>query len=124
MQALFHDYEIITIHNVVSKLCLQKVTYIQLKLLQDRFHDSVIITAHILRSYFPNFPILSVFLKIYFLFCTFFVPFCVVFPIMVVCVRAANSGSIRESAGTLRPMRRKCCVLVDKGKQTEIPNEY
>ena len=43
---------------------------------------------------------------------------------MVVCVRAANSGSIRESAGTLRPMRRKCCVLVDKGKQTQILNEY
>ena len=35
-------------------------------------------------------------------------------------MRAANSGSIRESAGALRPMRRKCCVLVDKGKQTEI----
>ena len=37
-------------------------------------------------------------------------------------MRAANSGSIRESAGALRPMRRKCCVLVDKGKQTEILN--
>ena len=34
-----------------------------------------------------------------------------------VCVRAANSGSIRESAGALRPMRRKCCVLVDKGNK-------
>ena len=38
------------------------------------------------------------------------------------CVPVANSGGIRESAGALRPMRRKCCVLVDKGKQTEILN--
>ena len=53
--------------------------------------------------------------------CCVFVFVCVfVFFKRVVCMRAANSGSIRESAGALRPMRRKCCVLVDKGKQTEM----
>ena len=40
MQALFHDFEIITIRNDVSKQFLQKVIFIQLKLLQALFHDS------------------------------------------------------------------------------------
>ena len=55
MQALFHDFEIITIRNDVSKQFLQKVILIQLKLLQALFHDSEIITAHTLRIKFAQF---------------------------------------------------------------------